>query len=278
MNKAVLPSMFTLLLMSPALLPLTTLDFRGGNIATLTPGALTSAHSFSTGPAASAILSKEPPLYAFNGAYANYNITVSGFAIHGYRYSTFVGYVVNGLDLNSRTFSVLYNYGGEFSSFSSAVTASFDSPSPLPAVSSPDLVLLNRGDFPVDMVIPPGLAGNPPVSTVTPNITISVPAGRFTVDEIAFANGNKEWVAVDSGLVMKETGSFPGSPLPVGIYGTMELVSTNIPAGGPAPNYSLYIANGVALALVLLVIVLASRMLDRRQRGALRLVVSNGAA
>jgi hypothetical protein len=265
MNRLALLPLFIVLVMAPTIQPQTAFDNRRWGPPTQISGASTAKQPFSNELAFPNASSGGPPTYAFNGAYANYNITVSGFAIHGFTYTTTVGYVVNALDLDAMTFSVLYNYGGEFTSFSSTVTASFDAPLPLPAVTSHDLSMLNQGNLPVDMVAPPNLVVEPPISTVTPNLTISVPAGRFIVDEIMFANGDKEWVAANSGLVVQETGSFPGSPLPTGIYGTMKLVSTNIPAGGFDSNYLLYAANGVALVAVLLGIVLSTRMGNRKQ-------------
>lgn len=206
----------------------------------------------------SASLSGAPP-YAFDGAYARYNITVSGLLVHGYVYSTFVGYLVDSLDPSSGTFSVESNYGGEFSFLSSTVTASFDTPSPLPAVNAHDLGELNHGEVPVDMITPPNTAAYPPIAGVKSNMTVSVPAGTFIVDEVSLANDSTEWVAVHTGLIIRQTGAFSTSYLPAGLYGTLVLDSTNIPAGSQPPDYQLYVANATLVTLIALGIILGWR-------------------
>ena len=207
-------------------------------------------------PSSFSIDAQNPPSYAFPGAYANYNVTVSGFLVHGFAYSTSADYAVSGVDSSSRALTVQYNFGGELAYLSSATVASFDAPAPLPAVSASDLTALDHGNLPADMIVPTNTTEDPPSATLITNTTVLVPAGTFTVDQITLANGNSEWVAVNSGLIVRENGLLPGPLLPAGLHPRMVLTGTNIPGGG-VPGYKLlYIANAVTLVVVASVVAL----------------------
>jgi len=230
----------------------------------------TASHSAAPVSDVSSALEQVPlggaPQFAFNGAYAFYNVTVSGFAIHGYVYKTSVGYLVNAVDASDGTFSVETNYGGEFAYLSATVTATFEAPFPMPVVGSRDLLYLNGGEVPVDMIAPPNMTSYPAVMEVRPNVTVTIPAGTFLVDELSLANGSEEWVAVYSGLIVRETGAFTTTAWPDGVYGTMTLSNTNIAKSGAPQDYGLYAANAATLILVASAVTLVWRS-NRRLRG-----------
>ncbi len=235
------------------------------------------AYALSTPPLHSLLApTTSPPRFAFDGAYADYNVIVSGFAIHGFVYRTSVGYLVNSLDASSGTFSVETNYGGEFSYLSTTVTASFESPFPLPAVNVSDLSSLNEGEVPDDMIAPPNMTSDPLPIAVKPNVTVTLPAGIFVVDELSLANGSQEWVATQSGLVVRQTGAFSASSWPDGVYGTMVLASTNIRAGGQPFDYGLLGANATLVVMVAIAVVVAWRA-GRRNPAAERFANMRGA-
>ncbi|MGP8125009.1 MAG: hypothetical protein ACLQEQ_03955 [Nitrososphaerales archaeon] len=121
------------------------------------------------------------------------------------------------------------------SSPGSGGSASFESPSPFPALNTTLTGLLNQG------VLPPGTSQ----ATVTTNVELSVPAGIFTTDQID-EPGASIWVDTSNGLIVKATSS---STTAGSCYGDLVLAATNILAG--ASSFSL-------LALVIVVVVAVS--------------------
>jgi len=168
------------------------------------------------------------PPYVFNGAYANYQITYS---IAGNSVSIPVSYIINNVDESSQTFTFAQNFGSYLSMLSlSSVTGTFSNPSLFPAVSVSDLNMLNQDNAPQDMQ----------GATVTKDVTVSVPAGTFTTDEITL-NGGSKWVDTSSGLIIQQSGSFLGSVYPSLLSASMQLEKTNVPTNASPFGMTLYL-------------------------------------
>ena len=168
------------------------------------------------------------PPFAFNGAYANYQITYS---IAGNSASIPVSYVINNVDDSSQTFTFAQNFGSYLSVLSlSSVTGNFYNPSPFPVVATQDLNMLNQGNIPQDMQ----------GATVVKDVSISVPAGTFTTDEITLY-GSTRWIDENSGLIVQQSGSFLGAVAPSLLSGSMQLEKTNIPTSGSPFGNMLYL-------------------------------------
>ncbi len=88
------------------------------------------------------------PLWAFNGAYADYNMELS---YNGVPLSIPVDFNISNVNDNAGTFYVYTSYGGSLTYLSYGTTATFSSPSPFPAISQSDLSYLNSGVTPPDM-------------------------------------------------------------------------------------------------------------------------------
>ncbi|WP_428109564.1 SHOCT domain-containing protein [Caldisericum sp.] len=155
------------------------------------------------------------PVWAFNGAYADYLIKMS---YNGVSMSIPVYYNISNVNTATGTFYVSESYGGDFSYLSGGSTATFSSPSPFPAVSQSDLAILKMGKAPSDM----------PGAQVTTGVSVSVPAGTFNTIQINYDDGVTIYIEMNSGLIVEADG-IPG------LYGlgqaTMVLTKTNIPMG-----------------------------------------------
>ena len=200
----------------------------------------------------------QTPGYAFNGAYATYQIS---YAYSGFNYG---GITVNGGSLNggvtfkvsnveaaAQTINVTTSYSGylaELNMVTDNVSASFSDPSPFPAESQSDLQMLNQGQVPPDMV----------GATVKTGVSVSVPAGSFKTDEITNTNADTVcWVETSSGLIVKQTGAFFDLP-----SGTMELQSTNI---ATAKSFPFIIVIAIVVAAILIAGVASLLVLRRRK-------------
>jgi len=187
----------------------------------------------------------QTPLYAFNGAYAVYNIT---FVYNSTSIAGTVSFNITNVDVATQTFNVSTSYSGFTGSLSalntytpSTASATFNNPSPFLAVNQSDLQMLNKGQTPPDM------AGG----TVTTGVSLSVPAGTFKTDEVAIS-GNTSWIQASSGLLIKETGSFQGFSSV-----TLVLQSTNILRS---------VLLGIVIIVAIIVVVVAVIFLMFRRR------------
>ena len=133
------------------------------------------------------------PLWAFNGAYADYNMELS---YNGVPLSIPVDFNISNVNDNAGTFYVYTSYGGSLTYLSYGTTSTFSSPSPFPAISQSDLSYLNSG------VTPPDMQG----AQVKTGISVSVPAGTFNTIEIS-QNGLTLYVDPTSGLLVKAVGN-----------------------------------------------------------------------
>ncbi|MGB9815928.1 MAG: SHOCT domain-containing protein, partial [Thermoplasmata archaeon] len=156
------------------------------------------------------------PVWAFNGAYADYLIKMS---YNGVSMSIPVYYNISNVNTATGTFYVSESYGGDFSYLSGGSTATFSSPSPFPAVSQSDLAILKMGKAPSDM---------PRAQQVITGVSVSVPAGTFNTIQINYYDGVTIYIEMNSGLLVEASG-IPG------LIGSgsaiMELTKTNIPMG-----------------------------------------------
>jgi hypothetical protein len=153
----------------------------------------------------------QTPPYAFNGAYARYSV-------NGTSFTGVLSFNITNVDATAKTFNVSIGYTGPKSSFhgpKSSVSASFSNPRPFPVINQSSLQMLNRGQ-------------SAPGGTVKTDVSVSVPAGTFSTDEVTTSNSTM-WIEVNSGLVIKETGSLQGFNSTT----TMALQSTNIPMVAP---------------------------------------------
>jgi hypothetical protein len=202
--------------------------------------------SLSTSQAAISSSSSEP-VWAFKGAYATYQISLSyqggsigGISVPSGSITSTVNYTIAGLNTQSQTFEFSATYSGYFAALSSSnLQASFLNPLPFPVVSSADLSALNSGKTPADLST---------VSVAT-GVSVEVPAGTFNTDEVSLSTGGTIWVDSSSGLIVQATGSFLGYP-PGSNGATIELESTNIPTSGSGSTLWLYAAVIVAVIIV----------------------------
>ncbi|MCL4447555.1 MAG: hypothetical protein M1556_04595 [Candidatus Thermoplasmatota archaeon] len=188
--------------------------------------------------------SPSSPTYAFDGAYANYDMS---FTYAGYTESIPIDFSVTNVNTANQSFTINETYGGSYSMLSGIYQATFANPAPFPAVSSSDLKTLDQGN------IPPDYSGG----TVLTHQSINVPAGTFTTDEITY-NGVTMWVDSTTGLLVKESGASFSF-----FTGDLELQSTNVKGTNSSTLSLLYI---IIPIVVVVVIVLAVVLLIARRR------------
>jgi uncharacterized membrane protein len=179
------------------------------------------------------------PLWAFNGAYADYNLAVTYF---GYSLSIPLNFNISQVNDQNQTFTVTEKYGGIYSSLSGSYSASFNNPSPFPAVSPNDLSMLKSGKAPPDM------SG----AQITTGVSINVPAGSFNAIEI---NNNGKIIYVDSstGLIVEEKGGI-GT-----LGGTLELAKTNIHTNSSLSFMWIVSAIIIIVIIVAILVILKNR-------------------
>lgn len=146
-----------------------------------------------------------PPPFAFQGAYANYSIdkSINGVTSHLYMEVT----IVNVNDGN-QTFTfreitppLTHSLNTIVRIPASNYTISFTDPSTFPAVDSSDLYDLAHSTIPAGLLIG---ASN---TTVSKNVTVTVPAGKFSTYRIGYGQpGFSEsiWIDIQTGLIVKE--------------------------------------------------------------------------
>jgi len=189
--------------------------------------------------------SSQPPPFAFDGAYANYqfvvNVTSSGFALNSSDFSLTMGFTIT--DVNNATQSFNVNETTHSSIFgisstsSTSLPASFSDPSPFPAFNVSLLNNLTQGTLPTSIFGNISLAN----AVVKPGVTVNVPAGSFSTYEITISNsteGNEIlgnitnanvtiYVESHSGMVIEIAMSIPYQNLTMPV--SLVLESTNVP-------------------------------------------------
>ena len=188
-------------------------------------------------------ISSGTPSWAFNGAYAQFQ---TSYSFNGVSISDTVKYTVSNVNVNSQSLDLTVSYGGSASSFPSYTTSSsFTNPSPL-AVSPSDLALLNVGKTPND------ISG----AQVTTGVSVNVPAGSFTTDEVKFPYSGTEWVEASSGLIVQTSGSIAAALIPGAAQSLqVQLQSTNIPTSGVSSSNVLLYAIIIIIVLVLAAVI-----------------------
>jgi hypothetical protein len=186
--------------------------------------------------------SSNSPPWAFNGSYADYNILVT---YGGHSESIPFDFNISQVNYQKQTFTVNVYVGGAYSSLSGSYSASFNKPSPFPAVSPSDLSILKTGKA------PPDISG----AQITIGVNIIVPAGSFNTIEI---NNTGEVIYVDAstGLIVKVTGD-----VFFGKFSTIELVKTNI-QNNPTLSF-IWVVLAVVIIIPIAVIVLFFRILGK---------------
>jgi len=181
------------------------------------------------------------PSYVFKGAYAVYESNYSVYNISGN-----VVFQITSVNVSAGTFKVFVSFTGDLSLMEQphSYTANFSTLYPLPAVNSSSLEMLNVGK------VPSIFSG----SSVSPNVDVEVPAGRFEADEVYFAAANTTvWVDRGNGLILKEIEGSAENPL-----ATFELEKTNMIQNGSifTSPYFYLVVGLAAVAVVLVVVVL----------------------
>lgn len=191
------------------------------------------------------------PVWGFNGAYAVYSNSVSA---NGYSVGAgSVNYTIYDVNAEAQTFRVSTSTSSQFGGLgTSSSQASFLSPSPFPAVTAADLGALNAGSVPSDL----SAVG------VTTGVTLKVPAGTYTTDEVSLSSGETMWVDSYSGLIVQITTSSPSNPSSG--EATSALSSTNIPSGGTGLSITTYTE---IAGVVIVVVVLGGLFALRRRKG-----------
>ncbi len=193
--------------------------------------------------------SSSVPVWAFNGAYADYLMNMS---YNGVSMSIPIYYNISNVNTATGTFNVSVSYGGsyggEFSYLSGNYTANFNSPSPFLAVNQSDLAILKMGKAPSDL----------PGAQVITGVSVSVPAGTFNTIQINY-KGETVYIEMNSGLLVKASGSYNSN------LGTIELTKTNIPMGSSIWTIVIIV---VIVAVILFVIsLIAVFIIMKRKTG-----------
>ncbi len=142
------------------------------------------------------------PVFAFNGARANYTVTQS---INNITDSVKDNVRILHVNRDNETFTFRETFpftGGNVRNATPAqYTVSFTEPSPFPALYTTDMKLLRNGE------VPSGLVFGASNAIVTPDVHITVPAGSYKTIEVSFSEvgvyGNI-WVDSSTGLIVKE--------------------------------------------------------------------------
>ncbi len=178
---------------------------------------------------------------AFNGAYANYQVSYS---MAGVNVNAQLNYQVTDVDDSARSFTYTTTVSGangvDLSGLnlgSGTQTGTYSSPGAFPIMSTSMLDELKSESS----------------STQT---TVTVPAGTFQVIQ-STQSGATAWVDVNSGLIVKITGTISGITLDI------QLQSTNISTTGSSFPTMLVII--IAVVVVVVVVVLAVLLLRRRK-------------
>ena len=198
-----------------------------------------------TTPKPSTILLTETPVWAFNGAYAEYKASGS---YSGTSVSATMKFTINDVDLDAQTCTVSMSYSGLGASVSAFnQSASFAEP-PFFILSPTILAALNSGE------VPSSYSGG----TISQGVSVNVPAGTFLTDKIT-ASEASVWIDSKSGIIVKMSGSIPGnSVFGSGSSAQMELSSTNIPSSSGsglfgASNLIVYLVLAAVIIVVLIV-------------------------
>jgi hypothetical protein len=194
------------------------------------------------------------PVYVFEGAYAAYNI-------HSGKVSIPFSISISGVNPANQTYKVSSTLRAASGDQSSSRTVSF-AKAPFVAMPPADLTMVRSG------VAPPGLSQIFGGGTeIRHNVTISVPAGTFSTEEISYKDGAL-WVDRLSGVGVKLVArdlpkdivqQFPGVDA---ASCTIELMATNIPMSSATSPLLLY---GLVLGGVFLVVGIASFAFIRRR-------------
>ena len=194
------------------------------------------------GPAGAPSAPALPP-YAFDGAFATYNL-------HWAQSSVPLTVTLSDLDPSRQTFKLTTKFGGALAAYSGEENGDLKNDMFM-ALTPASLGRLEEGS----------LLGTLPTGgeTVSHSVSISAPAGRFVTEQVAGGRGaGAAWFDRKSGLLVRARGGyFLGlivGPL-AGLPGAeLELVKTNIPMDRASPWTSPYVITFV-LVLVLAVII-----------------------
>lgn len=181
------------------------------------------------------------PIWAFNGSYATYSY---GFNYNGSPVTVQATVTLSNVNPSTRTYDYANTCSGSYCTIIESSggfpngTNSFDS-SYFPAVNASELNSLNEGRS------TDGMTGS-----ITPNTTVTVPAGTITVDKVTVSGGTL-WVDTESGLYVRLF--ITSHPDIQGVSGDVDvqLFATNIPTAASG-NLSF------AVLIVALVVVAAS--------------------
>jgi hypothetical protein len=191
-------------------------------------------------------LAVSAPLYAFNGAYAEYLLS---FRLYNTNFQGYVRYSVWNVNVSDRTFMVSITYYGNVSEIlgemfenGSTLSSTFSSNNGFPCLNSTIIALLNKGE---------ALPRVFPNATVSAGVALTVPAGKYVTDEVSFSNGQSEWFDQRTGVLVKEV-AFIASTEPI----VLQLARTNVKPSSVsyAPYEELAGVIAVALAAVALIV------------------------
>lgn len=196
------------------------------------------------------------PLWAFNGAYANYSLilTVGNTTVD----TGWEIYTINQLNMSAGTFNMTTEFFDQVQASRGQGVLSANQVVPLnrslvfSALNSSELDMLNQG-------ILPGSSQN---TSVVTSILVSVMAGTFQADQVTSSGGSSLiWIDSYSGLVLKSGVTLLQN---LGTNGTQsqqietELSSTNIPMSATLPfSIAWLFVSGVAGTFVVIGLVIA---------------------
>ena len=174
-------------------------------------------------------LAVSAPLYAFNGAYAEYLLS---FRLDNTNFQGYIRYSVGNVS------EIL----GEMFENGSTLSSTFSSNNGFPCLNSTIIALLNKGE---------ALPRVFPNATVSAGVALTVPAGKYVTDEVSFSNGQSEWFDQRTGVLVKEV-AFIASTEPI----VLQLARTNVKPSSVsyAPYEELAGVIAVALAAVALIV------------------------
>ncbi len=176
------------------------------------------------------------PVFVFNGSYANYTMNSS---YNGHYFNGTIRYKIDMVNLTIQTFNINMTSTVSSSGSSSNNLGTFANPSSFPGLNVTVLQDLNSGTVPKNLF--PGSVALFKNLTLTRDVSVTVPAGTFTTDELSMSNTTVSlflYIESYSGIVVKEKVVFKNGASNITTTLQMVLTGTNTPTSSPSSGSS----------------------------------------